>query len=149
MIASVRDRLSDVLRAVGLRQGRGRLGENTTIQSDMEEIGVLSRVLVQASMDAAHGAHEQRQQVLAVVRIEERIRASAMLNLEKSQAASAQTDGVARDLDAVADTMGATNRSMEEMVRTVTAGAAMMQEFVHSMRRSRPRTQAPKVTVST
>ena len=123
----------DLLRRAGILRQQGALVGNPEVLADMREIGTLSRTLVQASMDAAHNAGMQRQQVLAVISIEERISASARLSLENSQAAARMAEAVARDIDAGAQAIGGTNSTMADMVQTVTAGAAMMEKFVASI----------------
>ncbi len=133
MIAAARNGLISLIRRTGLVRGRTALADTPAILADMEEIGMLSRTLVQASMGSAHNSGEQRKQMLAVVEIQERISASARLSLENSQAAMQMTEAVARDIDHGTQTIAATNRSMSEMVKTVADGAAMMEKFVASM----------------
>ena len=132
VFAITRSRLSNVLRKVPWLRSTSS-GHPITVKEDMKEIGILSRTMVQASMDAARNAGEQRHQMLAVVQIEERIIESATRSLEDSQAASRMTDAVARDIDQGTQTIEATNRNMSEMVTTVTAGTAMMDRFVASV----------------
>ncbi len=133
IVALAWDRTLDLLRRAGVLSGRSLLVDSPAIMADMEEIGVLSRTLVQASMDAAHNSGGQRQQMLAVVDIEKRISASARLSLENSQTAAQMTEDVAREIDAGTRTIEDTNRNMSNMVKTVAAGAAIMEKFVDSI----------------
>jgi hypothetical protein len=132
ILALAWNQVLDVLRRIGLVR-RLTLAEDQAIHADVNEIGILSRTLVQSSMDAAYNAGEQRRQVLAIVAVEERIRASARLSLENSQAAAQMTETVARDIGVGAETIETTNRSMSEMVETVVSGSAMMEKFVTSI----------------
>jgi hypothetical protein len=116
-----------------LRSGIRPRGGKPSLVADLREIASLSRTLVQASMEAARKAGEQRQQMLAVVTVEQRMSASARLNLENSESAARMTEAVARDIDAGTQTIEATNRNMSEMVKTVAEGAAMMEKFVASI----------------
>jgi len=133
VVASAWDGLLHVLSKARLLPRRRRLAGNSAILQDLQEIAALSRTLVQSSMDAARKAGEQRQQVLAVVQIEERMSAAARLNLENSEAAARMTETVARDIDNGTQTIESANRNMSEMVTTVAEGAAMMEKFVASI----------------
>ncbi len=133
IVASAWDKVRDGLRQVGLLHSGKLLTDNPEILEDMEEIGVLSRTLVQASMDAAHTAGEQRKHLVAVVEIQERICASARLSLENSRAAAKMAEAVSRDVDTGTQIVKTTSRGMEEMSSTVATAVGMMEMFVASM----------------
>jgi hypothetical protein len=123
----------NTLHGFGLMRGRSALSTHSEVAADMQELTVLSRTLVQASMDAAYAANLQRQQVLAMLALEERIHAASKANLQKSRDAQRQTEEVAERIAAGTHTIEATNRSMSDMVRTVTSGTAMMEKFAASI----------------
>jgi hypothetical protein len=89
--------------------------------------------LVSAAMQTARQATEQRQRVLEVLSREQQIAAAALQISGNSRAVTEQTNSVAQAIDAGTATIEATNRSMTEMVATVTAGTDLMQEFVARM----------------
>jgi hypothetical protein len=97
------------------------------------EIGRMGRVLVDASMDAAQKACDQRKLVADVVRMEHQIRSAAALSLAHSRSAAERAEVVAREIEEGNATIEATNRSMGEMVATVASGADLMQEFASRM----------------
>lgn len=133
LLASARDGLLEVLRRAKRVRGRGGRAGSRVNLTDLEEIAALSRMLVQESMDAARNSGEQRRQVCAVVNLEERNRVSARLILDHSKSAARMTEAVAHDIDQGTQTIEATNRNMAEMVKTVAAGAALMEKFVGSI----------------
>ena len=97
------------------------------------EVGRLSRALVVASMDAAQRSGRQRGHVMDVVRLEQEIREAARRSAARSHAAADQTLAVARDIEVGSERIAGSNRSMAEMVKTVTEGAELMEEFVSRM----------------
>ncbi len=99
----------------------------------VEQIGRMSRVLVEASMDAAQKSCEQRKLMADVARMEQQIREAASLSLSHSRSAAERTEVVAREIEEGNATIEATNRSMGEMVATVSSGADLMQEFAARM----------------
>jgi methyl-accepting chemotaxis protein len=132
-VASAFDKMRDGLRQMGLLRARKLLTESPEILEEMEEIGVLSRTLVQASMDAARTAGEQRKHLLSVVDIQERICSSARLSLENSRATAKMAEAVFRDVNSGTQIVESTSRGMQEMSKTVATAAEIMEMFVASM----------------
>jgi methyl-accepting chemotaxis protein len=117
----------------GAGAGTRKSGARGEMLDLVRQIGRMGRGLVEASMDAAQKACEQRKLVSEVVRMEQQIRGAATLSLSHSKAAAERTEVVAREIEEGNATIEATNRSMGEMVATVAAGADLMQEFAARM----------------
>jgi len=113
--------------------GRVRKSGQDGLAEAVEEIGELSRNLVQTSMDLAEKANQQRQRILDVVKLEKQTRDAATQSEANSRKMAEQTEAVAKDIDTSSDSVETTTRSLGDMVDAVTSGAELMQQFVDRM----------------
>jgi Cache 3/Cache 2 fusion domain/Methyl-accepting chemotaxis protein (MCP) signalling domain len=97
------------------------------------EIGELSRLLVEASMEGAHDSSLQRVRVLDVMQKQECIRVAAEKNGTNSRLTAKRVGEVTRDIDEGSEILEATIKAMQETARAVMEGGSLMRDFVENM----------------